>query len=146
VDDRLQVARDLGVEPPQPFGLSLRHLSDQAASVLAAEGGAQRQQLVEGQSQRVDVAAGVGLPVERLRWHEPQGAEKIAGLGQVVLVARLGQAEVGDPNGAAGVDQEIGGLDVAVEDALAVGVLEGVGHLLTDPRHSLPVSHRRESI
>ena len=39
----------------------------------------------------------------------------------------------------AGVEQEVRRLDVAVEDALLVGVLQGVGHLHADPGHALPV-------
>ena len=39
-----------------------------------------------------------------------------------------------------GVQQQVRRLDVAVEDALAVGVGQGLGHLDADPRHALPVS------
>ena len=39
-----------------------------------------------------------------------------------------------------GVQQQVRRLDVAVEDALPVGVLQGVGHLDADPGHALPVA------
>ena len=58
---------------------------------------------------------------------------------QVLLVVGLGQAEVGHPDGPVGVEQQVRRLDVAVEDPLVVGVLQGVGHLDADPRHALPV-------
>ena len=41
----------------------------------------------------------------------------------------LGQAEVGHPGDAPGVHQDVRRLDVAVEDALAVGVGQRLGHL-----------------
>ena len=40
-----------------------------------------------------------------------------------------GQAEVGDPEFAVVVEQQVGRLDVAVEDAVLVGVVEGLGRL-----------------
>ena len=55
------------------------------------------------------------------------------------LVVGLGQAEVGHPDGAAGVQQQVRRLDVAVEDALLVGVLQRLGHLHADLGHALPV-------
>ncbi len=39
-------------------------------------------------------------------------------------VGRLGEAEVGDPDVAVNVEQEVGRLDVAVKDTLAVGVIQ----------------------
>ena len=47
----------------------------------------------------------------------------------------LGQAEVGDPELALGVEQEVGRLDVAVEDAAGVGVVQRLGGLHAEPGH-----------
>ena len=78
--------------------------------------------------------------LERLRRHVAQGAQDVAGVGEVLVVVELGQAEVGDPDGAAGVEQQVRGLDVAVEDALGVGVGQGVGDLGADAGDALPVA------
>ena len=55
---------------------------------------------------------------------------------ELVAVLGLGQAEVGDPDLALGVEQQVGRLDVAVEDALLMSVFERLGHLDADPRHA----------
>lgn len=67
--DRHQVARHLAVEPVQPRRLGGSHLLDQAIALLFRERRTQGRQLIERQPQRVDVAAAIGLGVERLRRH-----------------------------------------------------------------------------
>ena len=57
---------------------------------------------------------------------------------QVVLIDRLRQPEVRDPNRGVLIKQQVGRLDVAVQRALPVGVVQSVGHLHTDPRDTLP--------
>jgi hypothetical protein len=139
LDDRLEVAGNLAIEPVQRRRRLIGHLLDQAAALLLVERRAEGEHLVERQAQRVDVAPAVDLAAERLGGHVPQGAEDVTGVGEVLLVVRLGQAEVGDPDDAARVEQQVGRLDVAVDDPLDVRVGQGIGHLDTDPRHPLPV-------
>ena len=55
-------------------------------------------------------------------------------------LGRLGQAEVGDPDVAVVVEQQVRRLDVAVQDPLAVGVVQGLGHLHADPGHAPAVA------
>lgn len=97
------------------------------------------EQFVEREAEGEDVAAGVGVTVELFGGHVPQRAEDVAGVRQVLLVGRLGEAEVGDPDAAAGVEQQVAGLHVAMDDALLVGVVEGLGRLHADAGHALEV-------
>ena len=68
-----------------------------------------------------------------------QGADDLAFQGEVVRFLRLRQAEVGDPDRALQVQQQVGRLDIAVQHPLSVGVRQRIGHLGTDPRHGHPV-------
>ena len=117
----------------------MQHAVDQLDPVRLVERGPQCQQLVQGRPQGVHIAPRVGPAVEPLRRHVPQRAHDVAGARQLVAVLGLGQAEVGDPDFALGVEQEVGGLDVAVEDALLVSILEGLGDLDADPRHAAKI-------
>src|SRR5581483_2339143 len=72
--------------------------------------------------------AGGGL----LGGHVPRGAEEGAAAGQGRVVGVAGQAEVGDPDDALVVEEQVGRLDVAVDDAAGVGVGEAVGGLGAD--------------
>ena len=51
-----------------------------------------------------------------------------------MLVDDLGQAEIGDVRFAVGVDEDVLGFDVAVDDAVLVGIMEGVGDRGTKTR------------
>ena len=48
---------------------------------------------------------------------------------EVVPLDQLRQAEVGDPDVSLGVEQEVRGLDVAMDHSLTVGVVERIGDL-----------------
>ncbi len=86
-----------------------------------------REQFVEGGAQRVDVGAVVERPAPAqglLGAHVAQRADHVAGQRQLAVARDLGQAEVGDPQVAAHVHQQVARLDVAVDDAQPVGVLQ----------------------
>ena len=112
-----------------PLGGAAQHSLDQPDPVRFLERRTQRQQLVQGGAQAVDVAAGVGPAVEPLGGHVAEGADDVAGARRAVGALGLGQAEVGHPGDALGVHQDVRRLDVAVEDALAMGVGQRLGHL-----------------
>ena len=100
---------------------------------LAVERRPQRQQLVEGRSQAVDVGAAVdGAGAGLLGTHVSRRAEQAVVVGQARVGQPASQAEVGHPDVPLGIDQQVGGLDVAVDHSLVVGVRQGIGRLETD--------------
>ena len=67
------------------------------------------------------------------RAHVAQGAEQLTGLGSARGRQKVGGGDVGDAEvehlGLAGfIDQDVAGLEVAMNDALVVGVLHRVAH------------------
>ena len=134
-DDRLQVPRDRRVDLARRHGRLVGHHLHQPSPVRLVEDRAEGQELVERRAQRIDVAPGVGPPLEPLRGHVAQRAHQAAGLGERAGALAGGQAEVGDPDGAVGVEQQVRWLDVAVEDALGVGVGQGLGDVAADAGH-----------
>ena len=106
---------------------------------VADDGRLARARLDEDDGQGVQI----GAPVDRraaglLGRDVARGADERArrlrprGLGQ-----RAGEAEVGDAHDPVRVEQEVPGLDVAVDDAAAMGVRERGAHLPADVRRLL---------
>src|SRR5690606_8486687 len=95
------------------------------------------EQLVEGHAEGVDVAAVVGLAtVDLFGGDIGEGGGELARGGEVRVVVAAGDAEVGDEDVVAAVavfgDQQIGRLDVAVQQAAPVGGVESGGGLGED--------------
>ncbi len=132
--DRRQVARDQAVEPAWVGRLILDDLGDQPGEVpperdLAGE------ELEEDDPQRVDVAASIGampLAGRLLGRHVPRGPHDPAldGEGRLVRLA-AGQAEIHDDRLASAVDHDVRRLEVAVDDAGLVGVVQARAILTT---------------
>ena len=117
-----------------PFDLFADDALDQLQAVGRLEGGPKDKQFIEREAQGVDVGAGVPLTAEALGRHVAQRADDVAGGGQGPVFG-LGQAKVGDPDDAGGVQQEVGGLDVAVDDTAGVRVGQRRAHVArTEPR------------
>ena len=87
---------------------------------------------VENDSERVDVGAVVGGGTGALFGGGvggSAGAGEVDGIGGRIgggAVHDGGDAEVGDFDGTGFIDEEVFGFDVAVDDAVVVGALEGV--------------------
>ena len=147
-DDRLQVAGNPAIELPRRHRRVVLDPVNQLELVLTLERRTQGQQLVERRTQRVKVAATVRDALEPLRGHVPQGPDQVLRLRQVVPLLELGQAEVGDPDVPQRIQDQVGRLDVAVQDTSLVRVSQGVGDLGAQPGdfaivtndRSLPVS------
>jgi hypothetical protein len=96
---------------------------------VVAGKGAAGERLVEAGPQ-AEVAPGVDLPAQGLlRRHVGHGAHHHAGLGHAGQVQRHRQAEVAQFGVALPAEPDVARLDVAVDDAPVVGVLEGLGNL-----------------
>jgi hypothetical protein len=82
-----------------------------------------REQLVHHDAEGVDVAAGVGGESLRLlRAEVRRGADDGTGPGELLLIVEgAGDAEVGHLHLAVGGQQDVGGLDVTVDQTLGVG-------------------------
>jgi hypothetical protein len=98
----------------------------------------QHQQLIQRQPQPIDVGALVAFALEPFRGHVAQRADDVAGDGQRVLL-RFGQAEIGDPDDAGGVQKQVRRLDVPVDNAAGMGVGQGVGRLPADASNALKI-------
>ena len=93
--------------------------------------------LVEDAAQGIDVAPAIELRLgaRLLRAHVHRGAERDAGLGQPLAAGRVerpGDTEVRDDTMIAR-EQDVLRLDVTVDDALPVGIAQGIGDLERDP-------------
>ena len=97
-----------------------------------SKAGRRVEQLVECHAERInvgplvdDAAPGQGL----LRAHVAESPDHVAGVRQTEIAGKARQAEIGDPERAVVVDQEVGRLDIAMEDPQAMCVVECVGRL-----------------
>ena len=133
-DEGVELLRDLG----HPRGRS----GDPAVDVLVGDvdGGVAGERLRPGQhleedeARGIHVAAGVGDPALHLLGGEVgDGAEDHPVRGGARLRRhRPGEAEVGDLDGAVGAEDDVLGLDVAVDEPGRVGGREGLEHRLED--------------
>jgi hypothetical protein len=137
LDHDLEVGRDRGVQGAHVRRLARQDRLVQAVARRPLEGLAQGQALVENRAERVDVGAPVDPLAARrdlLGRHVRGGAEDLARQRERVRVVLLvaSQAEVEEDGLPLGRDHDVGGLDVAVDDAGLVGDVQGAGGALDE--------------
>ena len=139
-DDAEHLVRHRRVELAQGRGLLRDDLDEEGGDRLAAEGLLAGHHLVEDAADREEVAAPVDDAAPGLlRAHVGRRPEQAPGHREVLapLVGHLRDAEVGDPHVVPGLDHDVRGLDVAVDDAVLVRVAQSVRHLGPDRRRAL---------
>jgi hypothetical protein len=130
-DDGLQRLGDVRAQAAGRDRVLGHHLGHHHQQLGVLEGGAAGDQLVQGRAQRVDVAALVAALAAGLFGRHVRGrAQHRAGQGQRRAAAgHPGHPEVGDPDMGVPLEEQVLGLDVPVDDAAAVGVVDGVDRL-----------------
>jgi hypothetical protein len=90
------------------------------------------EQFEEQDAQGVDIGlGGEGLGLDLFGGQVGGGTgDDVSGSGGLVIAQLLGDAEVGEEGVAVLVEQDVGGLDIAVDDALLVGGIQGGGDLV----------------
>ena len=101
--------------------------------VVAEEGRPTSHHLVEHRAQGIEVAAGIGGPAQGLlRRHVGDRPDHHALDGEARTVERNGQTEVAELRRAVSREPHVARFQVPVDDALRVGVLEGLANLDRD--------------
>jgi hypothetical protein len=136
--DCFQVTRNLGLESRWRHWLLGADLLDRVRRRHSPEGRSAREQFVEDGAEGVlvDEWAGVmGLAAGLLRGHVVGRTDDCAGTRLVDVVAEAyGQAEVGDLGTAVGGKEDVRRLEVAVDDPLEMGGVDGAGDDADGPR------------
>ena len=126
-----EIAIDSSATPIQSLGLLLHDLAHDPVDITGGERLAVSEQRVQRRTQSVDVGPGADLrraAGRLLRRHERGRAEHCARLRELRVHRRfLGQPEVHDEDVGriAVLHHEVHGLEITVDDAEPVGVLEG---------------------
>ncbi len=136
-DHLLEVAGQFGTVLAQRHGGVVTVPDQHRPGVAEIEGRGAGGDLVQDAAEGVEVAAVVDLAArDLLGRHVVRGAHGHAAAGELGgeadVVGEAGDAEVADLHGAVGEPHDVGGLQVAVDDALVMGVAKGRGHLLRD--------------
>ncbi len=109
-----------------------------------------REHLGQHHSQRIDVRTAIHL-ADQCRRAADQGAEVLRGhVGhgpadrrvRRVVILGLSEVEVEEQRLPLGTDEDVGRLDVAVEDAPLMGMVQSLGKLRHDPGRRALVAHR----
>jgi hypothetical protein len=97
---------------------------------VAAKRGAACNHLVQDNAQGIKIGPAIHrIAAGLLRGHVSRGADSMAGAGQRLVIQGQGHAEIGQQRPAISPQQNVGGLDIAMNDPLAVSVVQGIGNL-----------------
>lgn len=131
--DALEVLRHFPVDLAQRRWRDVQDLVDHGLFRLSSECRAPGRQLVENETQSVHVAPLVEVSFQSLGRHVPESSDDIALLGKALVTLDLAQPEVRETRGSSPIQEDVGWLDVSMEDALGVGIREGLGEPMCDP-------------
>lgn len=104
----------------------------------SADGKFTRKHFIEDDAERINIGAMIDLPgiFQLLGRHVMGGAEGSAGAregdGGLLFANQFGDAEIGDFDAATRIEEQVFRLDIPMEDALLVGVLEGLANFRDD--------------
>jgi hypothetical protein len=152
---RAQLRRQVGADPPQLLGLLLDVLDRHVERRRPGERREAGEQVIARHPEAVQVAAVVHrLPLHLLRRHVQRGAQRHPALGQAerfLLAAEVpGQAEVRHLHFHLAGEEDVLRLDVAVDDAVVVGELQGIADLRDDgerlARRDAAAMHQRGEV
>ena len=148
VENARELGGDVGIQGDRSHRSAVQDVVEDHRAGGARERLPAGDQLIEDAAQREEVAARVEfLATGLFGRHVGDGADGGAGAGEkqslrideglaakvsMVLRQELGEAKIENFDGAAPGDENVGGFDVAVDDAFFVGGVEGVGQLDAD--------------
>src|SRR5438876_3251902 len=129
VDHIFQIGREILQVILQRRRRLMNDLEQRRGGIFAIEGHHAGEQFVEHDAAGKDIGAAIHhLGVDLLGRHVSDGADNLAGAGHGI-VANAGDAEIHDLAIAVAQHHEIGGLDVAMDDAAAVRVSQAIAGL-----------------
>ena len=132
-DEPAEGAGDGGVVPRGRHRLGVEVLGDERYGVASDEGRPSGEELVEQGPEGVEIGRGADLAAERLLGgHVGDGADHHPFAGDPGVVGHDRQTEVPEAGLPVLGEPDVGGLEVPVNDAAGVGVLEGGGELAGD--------------
>ena len=129
--DRLQVARHAWDQPRRGHRVVVDDLAERLHRRLSLERRAPGQDLIEDRAQGIGIRGRsdvLGVPAGLLGGHVAGRAHDLTGLGlPAVRFQPLGQAEVGDLGDPLVGEQDIGRLEISVNDPALMGRMDGPG-------------------